>query len=179
MRVSLPSHFSSGSQIESTTCRSYYTSIQCLCVLYAYYTDSMPKEQRQELLLKLIAAERIASQAELAGRLRSRNFDVTQASISRDLDELGVIKSAGVYKLPQKPSGAVMFGLSSLETAGESLIVAKCDSGLASAAAVKIDGEHIPEIVGTIAGDDTIFIAVKDAKAQKTAIKKIWHVFDR
>ena len=48
---------------------------------------------------------------------------------------------------------------------------------LASAAAVKIDAARIPEIVGTIAGDDTIFIAVKDSKGQKAALKKIWAVF--
>jgi transcriptional regulator of arginine metabolism len=138
----------------------------------------MQKTQRQEVLLKLISAERIASQGELAQRLRSRNFDVTQASISRDLDELGVIKSAGIYTVPRKPRGATVFGLTSLETSGESLVVAKCDSGLASAAAVKIDAARIPEIVGTIAGDDTIFIAVKDAKSQRVVIRKVWAIFD-
>jgi transcriptional regulator of arginine metabolism len=137
------------------------------------------KTKRQEELVKLISAERIASQAELASRLRSRNFEVTQASISRDLDELGVIKSAGVYTVPERPSSGSLFGLTSLDISGESLIVAKCDSGLASAAAVKIDAARIPEIVGTIAGDDTIFIAVKDSKAQKAALKKIWSVFER
>jgi transcriptional regulator of arginine metabolism len=139
----------------------------------------MQKIQRQDALLNLISAERIASQAQLAQRLRSRNFDVTQASISRDLDELGIIKAAGIYTLPQRSSGAAAFGLSSLETAGASLIVAKCDSGLASAAAVRIDAARISEIVGTIAGDDTIFIAVKDAKAQKAVMKKIWETFER
>ena len=107
------------------------------------------------------------------------NFDVTQASISRDLDELGIIKAAGIYTLPQKTSGATTFCLSSLDTAGEGMVVAKCDSGLASAAAVRIDAARIAEIVGTIAGDDTIFIAVKDAKAQKSVIKKLWEMFDR
>lgn len=139
----------------------------------------MQKVERQQTLLNLISAERIASQSELARRLRSRNFDVTQASISRDLEELGVIKASGIYTLPQKPSGAAMFGLASLETSGDNLVVAKCDSGLASAAAVKIDAARISEIVGTIAGDDTIFIAVKDAKGQRSAIKKLWELFDR
>ena len=139
----------------------------------------MQKVARQNALLKLISAERIASQTDLAKRLRSRNFDVTQASISRDLDELGIIKAAGTYTLPRKPSGAASFGLSSLESAGDSLIVARCDSGLASAAAVRIDAARISEIVGTIAGDDTIFIAVKDAREQKTVVKKIWEIFDR
>lgn len=139
----------------------------------------MQKTQRQDALLNLITAERIASQTDLARRLRSHNFDVTQASISRDLDELGIIKAAGIYTRPQKSGGATGFGLSGLESAGDSLIVAKCDAGLASAAAVRIDAARISEIVGTIAGDDTIFIAVKNAKAQKTVIKKIWEIFDR
>lgn len=139
----------------------------------------MQKDQRQEALLKLISAERIASQAELARRLRSRNFDVTQASISRDLEELGVIKSSGIYTLPKKPRGAAFFGVRGLETSGDSLVVVKCDSGLASAAAVQIDAARIPEIVGTIAGDDTIFVAVRDARAQRTAMKRIWEAFDK
>ncbi len=139
----------------------------------------MQKAQRQDALLNLISAERIASQTDLAKRLRARNFDVTQASISRDLDELGIIKAAGIYALPQESRGAASYGLSALETAGEALIVAKCDSGLASAAAVRIDAARISEIVGTIAGDDTIFIAVKEARAQRSVMKKIWEIFER
>lgn len=139
----------------------------------------MQKARRQQTLVKLISAERIASQTELARRLRSRNFDVTQASISRDLEELGVVKASGIYTLPQKPTGTAVFGLASLETSGNNLVVARCDSGLASAAAVKIDAARIAEIVGTIAGDDTIFIAVKDAKGQRSVIKKLWELFSR
>jgi transcriptional regulator of arginine metabolism len=139
----------------------------------------MQKTERQEALLKLISTERIASQAELARRLRSRNFDVTQASISRDLDELGVIKSLGVYTLPRKPQGAAVFGIRSLDLSGDSLVVVKCDSGLASAAAVRIDAERIPEVVGTIAGDDTIFVAVRDARSQRAVMKRIWEAFEK
>lgn len=139
----------------------------------------MQKERRQDALLNLVSAERIASQSELAARLRLSNFDVTQASISRDLGDLGIIKAAGIYTLPETSRGTAAFGLSTLESAGDSMIVAKCDSGLASAAAVRIDAARIAEVVGTIAGDDTIFIAVKDAKAQKTVVKKIWEIFDR
>ncbi len=139
----------------------------------------MHKALRQEALLKVISTERIASQAELAERLRSRNFDVTQASVSRDLDELGVIKLAGIYSLPKKPAGAAVFGLRSLEVSGDSMIVAKCDPGLASAAAVMIDAARVPEIIGTIAGDDTIFIAVKDAKTQRVTMKKVWEIFEK
>jgi transcriptional regulator of arginine metabolism len=58
-------------------------------------------------------------------------------------------------------------------------LVLKCLSGLASAAAVRIDSARVKEIVGTIAGDDTIFVAVKDRQAQRTAMKRIWEVFEQ
>ncbi len=139
----------------------------------------MQKEQRQTVILKLITAEKISRQEELADALEKKGFQVTQSSVSRDLDELGIIKLGGFYALPPKPRNAVAFGLLNMETAGENLIVAKCEIGLASAVAVRIDAANIDEIVGTIAGDDTIFIAVKDAKEKKAAMKKIWEMFEK
>lgn len=139
----------------------------------------MQKEQRQTAILKLITGKQIAKQEELADLLEKKGFNVTQSSISRDLDELGIIKLNGFYALPNKPRNAIAFGLLALETAGENLIVAKCESGLASAIAVKIDGANLSEIVGTIAGDDTIFIAVKNKDDQKTVIKRTWEIFER
>lgn len=139
----------------------------------------MLKEQRQTAILKFINAKQIGKQEDLTALLEKKGFQVTQSSVSRDLDELGIVKVGGFYALPQKPRNAVSFGLLGLETAGNSLIVAKCEAGLASAVAVRIDAAKLPEIVGTIAGDDTIFIAVKDAKTQKTAMKKIWGIFER
>ncbi|MCA1556613.1 MAG: arginine repressor, partial [Acidobacteria bacterium] len=62
--------------------------------------------------------------------------------------------------------------------AGDALVVARCEPGLASAVAVQIDGAHLAEIVGTLAGEDTIFIAVAEHKAQRTVIKKIWGLFE-
>lgn len=139
----------------------------------------MLKEKRQQTILNLIRAKNITKQEELNELLSNAGFVVTQSSVSRDLDELGIVKINGFYALPQSESQSQMFGLYSLETAGESLVVAKCEPGLASAVAVQIDRAKIIEIVGTIAGDDTIFIAVKDAKAQKNGIKKIWEIFDK
>lgn len=139
----------------------------------------MQKNRRQTTILKLITAKNIGRQEELAEMLENKGFSVTQSSVSRDLDELGIIKIGGFYALPQKPPNAVAFGLLSLQTAGENLIVAKCESGLASAVAVRIDAMDIKEIVGTIAGDDTIFIAVGGKDEQKTVIKKIWETFDK
>lgn len=139
----------------------------------------MQKEQRQTTLLKLITGKNIGTQEELTLLLEKKGFSVTQSSVSRDLDELGIIKINGFYALPQKPKNALAFGLLSLDTAGDNLIVAICESGLASAVAVRIDSAKIAEIVGTIAGDDTIFIAVKNKEEQKAIIKKIWEIFEK
>ncbi|HLM02669.1 MAG TPA: hypothetical protein VK400_16565 [Pyrinomonadaceae bacterium] len=138
----------------------------------------MQKEQRHTVILKLISAKPISRQEELAELLEKKGFAVTQSSVSRDLLDLGIVKIHGHYALPKKPRGAVAFGLLGLEPAGDNLIVAKCEPGLASAVAVRVDEAAINEIVGTIAGDDTIFIAVKDKSEQKTVIKKIWEMFE-
>jgi transcriptional regulator of arginine metabolism len=139
----------------------------------------MIKEKRQETIRNLIQAKDITSQSELAELLSKDDFYVTQSSVSRDLDELGIIKINGFYALPEISNELRKYGLLSLETAGETLVVAKCEAGLASAVAVRIDRNKIAEIVGTIAGDDTIFIAVKDARSQKAVIKKIWEIFEK
>lgn len=137
----------------------------------------MQKKERQNALLSLIGSFSIGSQSELASRLREQGYSVTQASVSRDLVEVGVIKLDGYYSLPQKTGSESEFGTVTLDTAGETLIIARCSSGLASAITVKIDAARIPEIVGTIAGDDTIFIAVKDVDAQRKTLKKISEIF--
>ena len=137
----------------------------------------MDKEKRQQKILSLIGARRIGTQQELAAQLERAGFAATQSSISRDLEELGVVKQHGHYTLPSAPSGAAARGLLGLEPAGECLVVARCEPGLASAVAVEIDRAAIPEIVGTIAGEDTIFIAVQERKAQRAAVKKVWELF--
>ncbi len=138
----------------------------------------MQKEARQQRILSLIRAKRIGTQDELTAYLERAGVVATQSSISRDLVELGVVKHHGYYTLPRSTNGSGARGLLSLDTAGDVLIVAKCDSGMASAVAVEIDRAAITEIIGTLAGEDTIFIAVTDRKTQRTAIKKIWEVLD-
>ena len=137
----------------------------------------MQKEERQNLLLSLIAADSIGSQSELGSLLKERGFSVTQASVSRDLVELGVVKIDGRYSLPPRTSGLAEFGSISFDIAGANLIVGRCASGLASAITVRIDAAKFAEIVGTVAGDDTIFIAVRDAIAQTTALEKLSEMF--
>src|SRR5207253_4171488 len=135
----------------------------------------MLKRQRQKKILNLIRAKRIGTQEALRAQLERSGVPVTQSSVSRDLEELGVVKHRGSYTLPHT-NGDSARGLLSLDIAGDVLVVAKCLPGLASAVAVEIDDATIPEIVGTLAGEDTIFVAVRDQKSQRVAIKKIWEL---
>jgi transcriptional regulator of arginine metabolism len=137
----------------------------------------MRKQDRQDTLLSLISSSSISNQGELAAKLSELGFTVTQASVSRDLDELGVVKIDGRYTLLQRSPGSADFGRISFDTAGDNLIIGRCLSGLASAITVRIDSAGIAEIVGTIAGDDTILIAVKDAKAQTNVLDKVTGIF--
>lgn len=145
---------------------------------YCIYESIMRRKDRQEIILNVVSARPVSNQQDLAQILRKNGFSVTQASISRDLDMLGIVKVNGIYTLPHKKNDSGLFGLQTLDTAGETMIVVRCLSGLASAAAVRIDSAKIEEIVGTIAGDDTIFVAVKDQRAQRVAMRKIWEIFD-
>ena len=136
----------------------------------------MNKRDRQQKILSLIQAKPIGTQEDLRALLEQTGVPATQSSVSRDLEELGVVKHHGHYTLP-RTNGAATRGLVSLDQAGESLVIARTVPGLASAVAVEIDAAPIPEIVGTIAGEDTIFIAVRGANAQRTTVKKVWELF--
>jgi transcriptional regulator of arginine metabolism len=150
-----------------------------LCNNYAnrLHKAEMIKETRQQKILSLIRGRRIARQDELTALLERAGMAATQSSVSRDLLELGIVKHHGYYALPRAENGAAARGLLSLEMAGDVLIVARCEPGLASAVAVEIDRATVPEIIGTIAGEDTIFIATTTRKAQRAVIKKIWEIF--
>ena len=133
----------------------------------------MNKRDRQQKSLSLIQATPIGTQEDLRALLERSGVPATQSSVSRDLEELGVVKHHGHYTLPRM-NGAAARGLLSLDHAGDSLVIARTIPGLASAVAVEIDAAAMPEIVGTIAGEDTIFIAVRD---QRRVMKRIWSLF--
>lgn len=136
----------------------------------------MQKNVRQRKLLSLIQAKPFATQADLRESLERAGVPATQSSLSRDLEELGIVKHRGHYTMP-KSNGVAARGLLSLDLAGDNLVVARTEPGHASAVAVEIDGAAIEEIVGTLAGEDTIFVAVRDHRAQRQAMKKIWELF--
>ena len=136
----------------------------------------MNKRERQQKILGLISAKPIGTQETLRTLLENAGVPATQSSVSRDLEELGVVKHHGHYTLP-RTNGVGARGLVSLDHAGENLVVARTQPGLASAVAVEIDAAALAEIVGTIAGEDTIFIAVREQKDQRAVIKSIWGLF--
>ena len=150
-----------------------------LCTEYAtaMHRIDMNKRERQQTILSLIQAKPIGTQADLRTLLERSGVPATQSSLSRDLDELGVVKQRGHYTLP-RTNGATTRGLLSLDHAGDCLVIARTIPGLASAVAVEIDAAALPEVVGTIAGEDTIFIAVREAKGQRTTIKRVWELFE-
>ena len=144
-----------------------------LCIVYA---TEMNKRDRQQKILSLINARPIGTQEDLRTLLERAGVPATQSSVSRDLEELGVVKHHGHYTVPRFQSTPAR-GLLSLDRAGDNLIVARTEPGLASAVAVTRDGAAITEVVGTLAGEDTIFIAVSDSKTQRVAMKKVLELF--
>jgi len=134
------------------------------------------RENRYDKILEIISKNQIATQQDLAAQLARSGIAATQSSVSRDIVRLGLTKLDGYYVAPQD---AVNVGgpITAIDTAGDNLIVVKTEVGLAQPAALTIDRADIGEIVGTVAGDDTILIAVKNAAAQRLAVKKIVKLF--
>ena len=138
--------------------------------------DKIMKRERQRKILELIKAHRIATQQELVEKLVSRNIEATQSSVSRDIVELRLTKIDGFYVAADTVQVLTLPTIE-LDTAGDNLIVLKTNIGQAQPCALKIDGAQIKEIVGTLAGDDTVFIAVKNKADQRGAMKAIAKLF--
>lgn len=135
------------------------------------------KPERQAALLKLIRKQSAASQSEIVEELQVRGFSATQASISRDLRELGLVKIDGHYRMLDRaaaantaPSDPLNELITAVEPVGANLIIVRTKPGAASAIAAVIDNQSAADVAGTIAGDDTIFIAVRSRSAQGRAI---------
>lgn len=140
------------------------------------------KQLRQKKVMELIEQYDIETQEELADRLKAAGFQVTQATVSRDIRELHLLKISAKnrkqkYALPKQEKAGLVDkfgrvlkdGLVSVETA-QNILVAKTVSGMAMAVAAAIDAMRFEEIVGTIAGDDTIMMAIRTTE-EATAVK--------
>jgi transcriptional regulator of arginine metabolism len=142
------------------------------------------KERRQRAMADLIRSDMLASQEELGDRLSALGFAVTQATISRDLEQIGAVKvrRAGQlsYALPDQVQAAPGPHLAavlrdfvrSVDTAAN-LVVIKTPPGSAHLIGVALDQSSYAEIVGTICGDDTIFIACRSASGAETLAEEM------
>jgi transcriptional regulator of arginine metabolism len=139
------------------------------------------RKQRLLRILELIATRRIRTQEELADALGQDGWEVTQSSVSRDIAALGLVKVEGAYA---RPPAAELRGVDPnelrirdsvlrCEPAGDALVVVRTPPGEANRVAVAIDRLAWPEVVGTLAGDDTIFLAARDEAGQRFAIRRI------
>lgn len=115
-----------------------------------------------QAILTLLERHELTDQDALLKLLQRQGFEVTQSTLSRHLKKLHVQKQEGVYRKVEPPRPALP-GFT-LTQAPPNLLVLRTEPGFASALAVKLDGAAIPGLAGTIAGDDTIFIAVKGPK---------------
>ncbi len=137
------------------------------------------KKSRHDRILEVIAAHDIETQDELLEKLRHDGFDVTQATISRDIKQLQLVKVAGHnghYKYAQSQhSGtktALKFKTILKETVirvdyAENLVVLRTYAGMANAAAAAIDAMQESDVVGSVAGDDTILIVMRSTAVAK------------
>ena len=142
------------------------------------------KERRQRAIADLIRSQALASQEELAERLTAQGFAVTQATISRDLEQIGAVKVRRggqlSYALPDQvrdapgPRLAAVFRdwVRSVDTAGN-LVVIRTPPGSAHLVGVALDAAELSEVVGTICGDDTIFVACRTAADGKALARTL------
>lgn len=143
------------------------------------------KNKRQEAILEIISKYDIETQETLLDKLKSKGYDVTQATVSRDIRELELIKVSskdGGYKYAarekedQRPNAKYMNIMRETVVSidyANNLIVIKTFSGMAQAAAAAIDALFGDEILGTIAGDDTIFAAVHTMTSAQIIVRQI------
>lgn len=143
------------------------------------------KERRHNKILEIISERVVETQEELAGLLQAAGFRVTQATVSRDIRELRLMKvptddGRQKYGLMQgeagKPEGRssriLKDAIISIDSA-LNLLVIKTNAGMAMAVAATIDAMHLPEMVGTLAGDDTVFCAIRTIESTEVCKKQL------
>ena len=152
------------------------------------YNRSLPnvmKARRQAVILELIDRDALRSQEQLRRRLHQRGFDATQATISRDIKELGLVKRAGdgAYQRMGADTTNPETALAALERAAgqflrraervQQLLVLRTGRGEAQALAEAIDRAELAESVGTIGGEDTILVIARDARRAAALARRL------
>jgi transcriptional regulator of arginine metabolism len=138
------------------------------------------RRKRHLKILEIISTRAVHTQEELAEALAAEGWEVTQPSVSRDITALRLVKVDGAYRRAPRTSAAqdpderrIAEGVLTCEPAGDALVVLHTPPGEANRVAVALDRLAWTDVVGTIAGDDTIFLAVKDTSAQRRVMRQI------
>jgi transcriptional regulator of arginine metabolism len=143
------------------------------------------KARRQSVILEIVDLEALHSQEQLRRRLHQRGFEATQATISRDIADLGLVKRAGdgAYQRPGMEATSPELARATLERAAagflrrvervQQLVVLRTGRGQAQALAEALDRAQLTETVGTIAGDDTILVIARDSKRAAALVKRL------
>ena len=148
----------------------------------------MSGDRRKRLLkiLELISTRPVRTQDELAEALSAEGWKVTQSSVSRDITALKLVKVDGAYQRPARIAAVpehpderrICEGVLTADPAGDALLVLHTPAGEANRVAVAIDRLAWPDVIGTIAGDDTIFLAVKHGAAQQRILRRLRQLAD-
>ena len=132
------------------------------------------QQRRRRAIAELLQSHVVRRQSELVRLLRARGLEATQSSISRDLRDLGVAKLTAGYSLPEsgrRNNGDALRPVAEfvrdIRPAGPNLLVINTAVGAAQRICVTLDRANWPEVVGTISGDDTIFVATAGAGSQR------------
>lgn len=139
------------------------------------------RRKRQLRILELISTRPVRTQEELADALNAEGWEVTQSSVSRDITSLKLVKVDGAYQRPSRiapepehpDERRIADGVLAVDTAGDALLVLHTPAGEANRVAVAIDRLAWPDVAGTIAGDDTIFLAARHAQAQGRVLRTL------
>ena len=143
------------------------------------------KARRQAALLDAIQRSPVRNQEQLRRSLRAAGFDVTQATLSRDIRELGLVKGGadGAYQPPPRvePNGSGAKSLLHRAAAEylvrvdrvQQLVLLRTGPGQAQLLGVAIDSARLPEVVGTLAGDDTILVIAPDVRRARALVKRL------
>ena len=142
---------------------------------------STDRRKRHLKILELISTRPLRTQEELAEALAAEGWPVTQSSVSRDITALRLVKVDGAYRRPARIAAEpahpderrIAEGVLTADPAGEALLVLHTPAGEANRVAVAIDRLAWGDVIGTIAGDDTIFLAVRDAGAQRRVLREL------
>jgi transcriptional regulator of arginine metabolism len=144
----------------------------------------MTKTYRQGQILKLIRAKRIATQDELAQELAKQGIAATQVTLSRDIRDLRLVKTREGYKELEPEEAGPGFSLLAGEflhdvLLAQNLVVLKTSPGHANSVAVALDAENWPEVVGSIAGDDTILLVAPDNPTAEAVQEKLLALLEK